>query len=306
MVDIALYKKINSNIVDSLIQSIDFNYSYQINGVNKTLLVEEFSDTEFTLSSEDGNWACDEFGMIINCEVKFNDIKNLFSINGVAYEDSLIGVSLNIYCAKSKYRKIVKLGTLSVEVENVILESHLTIDPKKVDSNINCKVVCYLERPSSQNTTFLKNNNKGIILGEIYNKQITLEGSSSIFPIVNIHAVGKPLWSFIFDFDDPETDIFIDCAKIVLNTASKDYKLIDAVSSNSYCDRVVIEIFKAAMAQFLLTLKEKDFLPDISSNYSPGTISSFAHYLITKHNIKVDSTENIYKSLNDFFENGEL
>lgn len=304
MINISLYKKINDSMVESLVKSISFNYSYFQNGIEKTLNVQDYNDKSFTLTSEDDNWSCESFGLSINCNLNLKSIKSLFSVNGIAYSDSILGVSLHIFAPKSKYRKIVKLGTLSESDENANLNSTLIVEPNKIDSNINCKIVCYLEKSSKQNTLFFKNNNQGIILGDLYNQQIILEGSSSIFPIINIHAPGKPLWSFMFDTEDPDADLFIDSAKIILNTANNDYKLVDAVASKSYCDRIVIEIFKSSMAEFFTILKEKDLLPDISTSYEPGTVSSFAHYLITKHNIKVDSASNIYESLNNFFENG--
>jgi hypothetical protein len=131
-----------------------------------------------------------------------------------------------------------------------------------------------------------------------------MTGVGSLFPIYTKPTPNGKLWDLEIDYDDPATDQLSDCVKLVLNSAHKDYCLLD-VNDKHYCDRLIYEIISEAITVLLCQLREDHYLDKIEGTYSDGSIMAFVKYYKEMLNLDVSSISSISSSLRGYLDNKE-
>lgn len=296
MKDIALYRTLTIDQFNKLFK-IDLTYSFDTKDKINGLKITEDNGNTICIESENGAWDSIEKG--INFDINLNFLYDDL-LNNVCYNDSKLSLYALIYSNESKYKKYFKICDIINGFDNAISKT-LKIPSGKVTGLLSIEfIVCLAEPGKEQNINGI-NNTRGAILGKSNTKNIILSGNGSLFPIINISSPNQPLWRFIFDCDEPETDLFLDKVKIELNTAHRDYKLIDITNSETYCERVFLEIMQNSMLQFLSILKFRNCLNDLNQNFMSGTVMKVVQYLVQVHHIEIYSIESISSSLYNYF-----
>lgn len=292
-----------NNIFDNDNSNISFSYT-----VNDEIKSIAFTDKNDNISFDQStNWNCDDYNLDVSIHLKLKNLNILFGENGIAPHDAKIGFCIEWYSAQSKIRKIIpseKLISFSDDEYSFIFEFSL---PKQTfTGSVSLNALLYLAKASTNISTNEKilNNNPGVIIGEIIKKVIFMTGDGSQFPIKVIPLPNSNLlWKLELNLDEPSSRQFSDGVTLILNSAHKNYKLIDP-NSKYFCEKLADEIVTNAIALFLVELsKSTEF--DLNGNYEEGTLLAYAQYCKNRLNINFDGTINIFNSIHEFSEKGE-
>lgn len=301
MKNISLYKSLDSDFLKEHFK-VNYNYSFKRDDLFIELKVIESDAGSICLEAEDGNWDSINDGISINF---ICDCNNLHDCYYAAYNDTIIGLCALIYSNESKFRKCVELFNFSKKQNDISINKKINIPSHTITGVLSIELQLFVKKSGTGND-FGINNNQGAIIGKFGNLDVILSGDGSLFPIVNVSRPGQPLWNFIFDFQEPDVDLFVDKCKLEINTAHKDFKLLD-VNSDFFCDRLFIEVMQGTVIQFLSILRDENRLSSLDETFLDGTVMQVAKYLVKTHGIKVDSIEAITMSVKDYFEkNGGL
>lgn len=296
MRNISLYKSLSEDDLKQVFTS-KISFYFKNDSIKEDLDVAETNGNTYSLESSNGLWDSIENGLGINISIELINKDKIFT---TCYLDSVVAVCAFIYSNESKFKKVSKLFEIDCNTNNQVFENDIYIDKETITGSLCIEFHLFLLKSGNGSSNSI-NNTKGAILGKFGFINVMLIGDSSLFPVFNKPMNNKPLWEFIYDIQDPYTDIFVDSCHINLNSAHKDYKLID-VNSEAYCDRVFVEIMKSSIFQFLCMLKVENALANLDDTFEDGSVLQVAKYLVKTHGIKVDSIESIAISLNDYFD----
>ena len=245
--------------------------------------------------------------MDVSIYLKLKNFNILFGENGIAPRDAKIGLCIEWYSAQAKIRKIIPSEKLiSYSDEEYLFIFEFSLPKQTFTGSVSLNALLYLAKASTNISTNEKilNNNPGVIIGEIIKKVIFMTGDGSQFPIKVIPLPNSNLlWKLELNLDEPSSRQFSDGVTLILNSAHKDYKLIDP-NSKYFCEKLADEIVTNAIALFLVELsKSTEF--DLNGNYEEGTLLAYAQYCKNRLNINFDGTINIFNSIHEFSEKGE-
>jgi hypothetical protein len=300
-VKINFFNSISSDEVKKYKFDSKIEYYYSSSGRRNIL---EFQDegVQVSIDSSNGEWTSKEFGLGVNMLLSLENGEDLYD-NKIAYDNSELGLAILWSSPYSKKRGVMEAKKLSNINDRQYFKFDKYFAPNTFHGSIDLEFALILLKKSDRNDIFSINNTQGVHLAEFGRKSIRLDGSGSIFPVVNIHDKSKPLWSIALEYNDPEIDLFHDTVKIELNTAHKDYKYIDVRNKELYCERLVNEIFAHAIAQFLLNLYDEGQMKDIKNkDYDQLSVMQVAKYIIDTKGFDNTSVVTITESILKYFD----
>ncbi len=269
----------------------------------KVLLKCNKEDNQYSIESSNGDWNIEDHGLGINYMVKLRNASKLFGIDGIAEEDAKISLIITWKSSKSKERGVFELQRLQNEDCEQIFNFEHFFRRNTFHGVIELNVRLVLEQVGTKRYASL-NNTQGVIIGEIGKVFINVDGSGSLFPIINICDKEKGLWSVKMEFTDPSQDLFVDCFRIVLNTAHRDYKFIDISNTDKYCSRLISEIIQQSIIVLLTKLYSDGFLENITNiDFQDGSILQVVKYMIDTKEFDVSSIESIVNTVSKYFDN---
>lgn len=269
----------------------------------KILLRCNKEDNQYAIESTDGCWNIEEYGLGLNYTVKLSNASSLFGINGIAEEDAKIGLVLTWKSSQSKERGVFESKVVQNENKEQLIVFEHFFKKHTFHGVIELNLRLVLEQPGTGRNLSL-NNTQGVIIGEIEKIFINVDGSGSLFPIINIYDKNKGLWSVKMDFTDPSQDLFVDSFKIILNTAHRDYKFIDVSNNEKYCSRLISEIIQQSIIVLLTKLFSDGCFININEiDFQEGSVLQVVKYMIDTKEFDVSSIEAIVNSVSKYFDN---
>lgn len=298
---INFYKTLVHDDVKRLNTSTSFSFYYVEDSKRKKLNHKE--DGQFiSLESEDGEWDCEKDGIGIECNIIIDNVAMLFE-KGIVYDDSELGLCCLWNSVESKQKGILGVEIIKKQEVSQVFHYEKFFNSKTYYGSIELEFVLVLMKESIHTENPAINNTLGVRLGELCLKMIKLDGSGSIFPIVNINDKKGPLWAIVMDYGDPSQDLFCDAVKIELNIAHKDYKYIDLKNKDYFCNRLVNEIVCNAIIKLFLKLKIDKSLDNLEAQTCcEGSVLQVIKYLIETKGFRTDSVETISDSISRYFE----
>lgn len=303
---INFYPTLESCDLDELGAVAKYRFSYEQNGEQIDVGYSEVN-RYITLDTKNCNWDPFNFDLELTVSISIADASVLFGPNGIAPRGAGLGICLEWYSQKAKTREVIKSDhRIKFSEEKQSFEFSTVFKKNTFNGNIDINVLLFLEEPSqvvADEEGFL-NNMEGVILGKIDSKTVYMTGVGSLFPIYTKPTPNGKLWDLEIDYDDPATDQLSDCVKLVLNSAHKDYCLLD-VNDKHYCDRLIYEIISEAITVLLCQLREDHYLDKIEGTYADGSIMAFVKYYKEMLNLDVSSISSISSSLRGYLDNKE-
>lgn len=298
-------------LTDDIRQKIQFheapyNFFYQDDAKHELRCKDSDDSKTYSLFEENGPWNVDEynFGFSRTYSIKFHQF--LFGENGVACKNSVLNIAIIWTSPESKQRGVI-IADADIKLSETpkqITISHL-FERAQLRGCVNLQTVLYIKTKGSPNKDEKHlANTSGLILGELDNEVLLLDGNGSSFPVIIVQEPRQPLWWVKCDWEDPTTDLFSESVAIYLNEKHKSYTFIDRKSSN-YNPQLVQEIFSQALFIIITKLKENEayWEDTINENHlGPGSVSEAIAYFSNTLNWNLQTVENTSLSIRKFFE----
>lgn len=292
------YPILNKNLINKIgLTCTNTVFSY---GENNELYIEQLDNNSFSLKDKKYNWNKEKDNICINKTYKIQNPMFLFGVNGIATEDSVIGIALMWYSYDSKQRGVVKFGKINNQKDSILLTLNHEFLAAQFRGCVTFKIILYVDMPGTKNENeeFL-GNKKGLYLGTLVDeKHLYLDGMSSIFPICEIELDDGPLWTVTNLCKDPKKDLFIETISINLNKNNKDYEKLKKDKS------LMIEVVSAALICIISDIKincPSDWA-NIENNESldEGSVGAAINYFIDTLDWNFNSIKDLSVSIRNF------
>jgi len=298
------YTYFNHSIESKICPMFLMQYYYFNNDGEKVDLQLAEEDNGTVLDDNNSTWEFRYFGLNIEGEVILNNTDFLFGINGLVADDAVIGVCLRITSKKSAQQFIRPIGEIKKGVSSTIIinfKEELNKNLLYGSFNIN---VCLFVKVASPNPLMGKANIVGMMIGQIVEQVIDIDGSMSSLPIQKINDPAKPLWYVEFDIEDATIDAFdTDHVCIYFNSAHPGFKYLEKQDSQvgTFLQNEVMATALTLIITHVKSLPEWDYI-DKGENLEEGSIGSAIYYFIKTFSWNLESPEKLSESIRLYFE----
>lgn len=287
-----------------------YQFSYTDNNELKKIIiiqdeVNEQSVKHIFIQDEEAIWEHEKYNLIIQKRIYINNPSFLFTENGIAAPDAVLGVALNWFSKSSNQRGTIKVGSLTREKTGPFsAELKVEFNKNQLNGEITLEIVLYLEQaPKFQAAWYSKQS--GTILGVLETQLILIDGSGSSFPILEVAAPGMPLWFVTFNYTDLLTDPFTEeFVCINLNTTHKNFKYIND-KKGDFNAPMLIEVLSSALQVIVQKTLEGPDRANITNglNLEDGSIGQAVFYFLNTFNWDVSSPERLAETIRKDLEN---
>lgn len=308
----SLYQGLTQDHLDRIrFQTQEFSFKYSTDNDDRSLessvLDAGGNILTYSLSDPAGKWTPDQydwgFERTISISTPF-----LFGPNGVAPSGATLGIAIVWTSKDSEQRGVIPIHEFdSSSGKTVRATAEHRFRRCQLRGRVELTTVLYIsesDRHVSDKERHLANT-VGMVVGELERVYIVLDGSSSMFPIVEVSEPVQPLWFICIDKNaNPATDQFVDCVKLNLNTAHKDFNRINQ-ASEEYDPKLMQEIMASAMTTLILTLKQnEEFWSELESGeeFEHGSIGEALSYFINVLKWQVSTPESTSVSIRKYFD----
>ena len=309
-----LYPVLTSDKIQKSIKGpADLSFSYNDNGENYRLLLENKTEDQFIYSAELRDPRCDWYpethDLQMNMSLTITDPSSWFGVNGVAPVNSTLGIAQQWISSKSDLRGIIQVGEVKCNDKDIELYSQHIFPQNSIKGSLLIKTILYLKSVVDvQNEEKFLCSQTGTVLGEIDNCEIYVDGNGSVFPIATISDAKQPLWTLYFDDTcDPMQDAFDhEHVEIRLNRAHPNYEQLK-IDSSLKESPLFLEVISSALMIILESSKEllgPDWGSVISSqsDFERGSIAEAINYFVVKLGWDISSPSKLAQSIHKFFD----
>ena len=293
---ILFYPTINKDHLKALnCQIDDFQSSYTRGNDTYDLkcnFEEEAGINYLSIVDDTGRWSPDHYDFSISGILRLSHSEVLFGNNGVVPNGAIAGIGMLWKSKTSNFRGAELLGTLGVSNGELSFPFHKTFNSASLRGTIELAFQLFVY-DAGENVSLPT----GVSLGELFSINIILEGINSTFTVFEKSDPGEPLWNVDCDWDDPGYDPFSESVRVTINTAHPAWSL-------TVDEDVRKELLKEIMAssmQIVISELEKEQL-DVSEEYTPGSVCDAITYIISRADLKMDSSATIAKSIRAYLD----
>lgn len=255
-----------------------------------------------------GKWTRDQHDLALSITLRLKTPKILFGDDGIACNNTRLGVALEWTSSSSDQRGISNVVEFDRHNNEVDCNFSLHFIPKqirgRVQLNLNIYVVKPDDNPSGKELS--RANTEGIFLGSIFEPCILdFDGEGSLFPITEFNDPKGPLWKLHYDTDDPDDTPFdAQTVRLEINTSHPDYKSYKGENDASQPTPLATHVFSSWLTLFFLRLKEQhgpEFLNGLydsaASTVAPNSVSAAARYLLQTFPVKTENAAILSESI---------
>jgi hypothetical protein len=289
--------------------SSEYIFKYDNEGYEHDLTVkaaEGHNSSHLQLSDEKCEWIPDNHNLKIYRNYSISTPVFLFGKNGIARNDAELGLALMWTSKSSNQRGVEVIGTFDNSPGTKDFAFKGEFYPGHLQGRITFQTVLFINKPGigEIGESHLAKDS-GIILGSLDEFTVIIEGSGSVFPIVEVKEPSQPLWWVVCDWTDPQSDLFEEeNLRICLNKAHSNYKLLIAESGLSESP-LLIEIVASSLHIIISKVMQSEYWEEIQrgENLEPGSIGQAIYYFLNTFNWETNSPENLALSIRKYFEN---
>lgn len=291
-------------------QGEDYSFFYSSGNDSQSLdknALEGGGDIKtFSLVDPHGIWTPELYGWGFSRSIHLMSTQFLFGNQGVAPINATIGVGILWVSSASKQRGVIKIGKLtsdSIPVLSFAVSNRFL--PMQLRGRVEFSTVLYIADAAlsvSSEEGHLANM-PGMLLGELDKVYVELDGSGSIFPIVEVTEPVQPLWYLTCNLDDPTQDLFTEAVQLNLNRAHKHYRYLDNKSTD-YDERLIKEIMASALTILITKLRTREDWAAIESgeNLVHGSVAEAVQYFSGTLGWETSSPDALSLSIRKYFD----
>jgi len=281
-------------------------FYYEQNGIIYPLEVTDLGDgTNLSLNDARGVWNPEEYGFQLKAVCTIRHPNVLYGPNGIAPVESSIGLSLMWLSRSSSVRGVATFDQFIKNSESIItLSCTQSFPPGTFRESIIFSFELYLAalKEVAEDEVHLARK-QGTLFGCLDSYKLILDGSGSMFPILETADPSAPLWWVECLWDDPLVDNFDgDAVAIHLNTAHPSYK---AITDDSLADSPLLkEIIASALQVIIQHAMEDSSWESIrtGTNIEEGSVGAVLSYFINTLEWQFDSPSILALSIRDYLD----
>lgn len=303
--DLHLYPTLNDDIQEEVEISYSIpNFKYSrvdiIGGreVNKyeTIKIDLNNNEYVELFDQNSKWDVAYENLIVSQSIYIDKPSKFFGENGLAEQGSRIGVGVVWYSRDSKQRGAKHITSFSYRNQSVQANMELEFERHQLRGKLHYEIILYIDSIDEKRNSYLANE-YGMVLGNVFNLELILEGDGSTFPIVSIEEDDMPLWSLYCEWNDLN-DPFDESVRLRLNFKHKDYDLLN-MESNKFDENLFKQIMINVVSIIIQTAVDRNEIELLEENddFDRGTIGELIKYYIQTYEIKYDTPTDIFSSV---------
>ncbi|WP_404354878.1 hypothetical protein LG291_14580 [Cytobacillus firmus] len=282
--------------------SLRYSYINEEGEREELVLIDDGTGT--VLENKNATWEFRYSGIFIEGEIILNNPDFLFGRNGLVGDGATIGVALQIASKKSAQQYIRPIGEICKgSGPSTVIEFEEELSKKLFYGSFSINICLYVKKADT--TSILgKANIPGMMLGNIVEQVINIDGTMSTLPIQKIYDPAKPLWYVEYDIDDPTIDPFdTEHVCIYFNSAHPGFKYLEKQDSQvgNYLQTEVMASALTLIITYVKSLPEWDYIKQ-GDNLEEGSIGSAIHYFKKTFNWNFESPEQLSESIRMYFE----
>jgi hypothetical protein len=281
-------------------------FSYVENG--ETYILEAISEGQHAslkITDERCVWTADEYDLQLSRQFKIPNPWFLFGESGIVCNTAEIGVAVEWTSKTSNQRGVINIGSFKRNISEVSFQFTKRFNAGTLRGNLQLKTILYLKDrgyPSKSEIHFA--SELGTVFGNIDEWTAIIDGSGSLFPIVDRESKSSPLWWVECNWINPQIDAFEDenvC--ICINRAHPNFGLL-GFGGGLKESPLLIEIIASAIQIIIQKVKDDAYWNDILAgrNNENGSIGQAIQYFIHVHGWEVDSPEGLALSIREYFD----
>lgn len=275
--------------VDCSIASLTFEYD---NGSERTALKysEEHDSGVKIISIQDdtGRWTPEKYNLRIKGRVVVNHPNKIYDAVGINRASLAYGVTW-------KSKSANKRGAMTIApVINMPKSQEISFELAFQEASLRGNIELAIAVHTNETIDELP---KGLVIGEIIQTNIVLEGINSTFAVFEKYAKGEPLWSVECEWDEPEYSQFSECVRVVINTAHPAWTL----ASDPEIRKELLKEIMASSMQIVISELEPEQYSE-TSEYQPGSVCDAIAYLTSRADINNASHADIAKSIRKYLD----
>lgn len=304
------YPSLNENLKNRMgFSSSPYSFFYTDDGEEYELdrqLMDCGEFPVFGLDDGEGKWTPDSYGFSCEASVMIESPSVLFGKSGVACRDSKLGLAVQWMSKSSGQRGVFRLCEFGASDGVIEAVERFDFPRGMLRGKFRLRTILYLAEsgmPDDSEEHLM--NVPGHVFGEMELTDIILDGNASCFPVFDCEEPGKPLWTLIYDCDDPMEDLFSDCVQLHLNRSHASFKYIDR-KSKELNEQLLAEVMASAMTQIVEEVRRDECTwgKIISGeDLGAGSVAEAVWYFIdVVLNRKFDSSISISEAARQYFE----
>lgn len=302
MSKLSLYPKLTEKLRENAnINTRLYNFSFTKNGNLNEIILEKRDDDEIIVLDDINRvWNVNYDDLIISKKIQIENSKVLFGSQGIAPQQSKIGIAVKQTSSFSKKTRVFSLGSFSVEDDNVDIATEIRFEPKELRSSIKLTIFLYIGEISNDidSDEIYLSNVQGSEIGLIEESKIILEGNASSFPVIEESLENGPLWRIVNNCTDLD-DNFNDNVALCINNKHADYRRLSPLDSKMFDKFLLDEITISFITILTLIAKDMGFFDRGSKNndYQEASLGSLISYYTTAFSIQSESIQEIHEKV---------
>ena len=266
--------------------------------------------SEIVLDDENGLWNPDEYSLCISREISVSDAFHLYGATSsseynyqVACRRAAIGLGLAWNSPQSGQKGATFIGEIKNTTKKQVFSLNAEFPKGTLRGELNLSLILFIMYPGNPTgDEVIYANEVGSKVGVVDIYSARVDGNGSFFPIQEVNSPGEALWAVKCNLVDPCTDVFSDSVAILINSAHKNFKMLDRTDSRNFSPQLFIEVISSAIGIIIESMRELDEnLKDIQ-NAQEGSVALAIKYFQEKLGWNIDTPSTTSKSIRNFLE----
>ncbi|WP_461202532.1 hypothetical protein [Enterococcus sp. N342-3-1-2] len=306
---ISLYRLIDDKILEEAGLKINQpEIYYELEDATIEIPINEQTSI-VNINELDGTWTPELHNLMISQNIEFNNFSVFFGEKSITMPNNDIGIAVHIYSRESNFQTTTSLEFHQFDQNNVSYYLNHIFEKDSIKGKINFDFFLYLK--SSKTSNFFQADIVGSKLAEdsVLTYTIAIDGTGSMFPILETNEPGAPLWSLDTNWNDPLADPFnTSYVSLRLNQAHPRYNsLVGAKGKvDAYLMNEILANSMSIITQSVLYGEEPLTLEEIRDESEDDSIGKVVYYWIESFNLNTRSPAEISNSFHKYLESMNL
>ena len=289
----------------------EFTFTYQVEGEEKNLTLEpvklatEDKASSYNLVDEQGIWDPITRCTYLSRCIRVANPQKLFGPSGVACRDAVLGVALQVVSLTSNHRFSYPILDMTAKSGPITETICVKLPADFYREKLILRTIFYIKeagQPESKEINLA--NQSGMMLGNIDEVVVFIDGTGSAFPIKHEVAPGKTLWRVECNWDDVFHDQFtVDNVCIVINEAHKYYSMVKAdkgLKNAAFLIDIIASAMQIIISKAISSCSGLDEL--LYDDAAPGSVADAVRYFIKTFGWNATSPELLAESIRTDFD----
>lgn len=296
---VSLYKKLDEELIGKVGLTIEKPiFQYKFNDVMREIEIGEEFEGVLAINEFDTDWSPNENELIVKQKFVFEKPSLLFGKEGIALEDSVIGIAVHIHSKTSNFQKKMNFGSITSSENPIVVNFEHKFLKDTLRGNLSMNYFLYLQKVGSSMPYQADKVGMSLSENDLYNIDLVIDGIGSAFPITEFSDRNGPLWMLEKNWADANDDTFDSSnVNLSLNISHPLFEQIKAGKTKmnrAMMGDIMIQAMSMIIQQVLIV--EQRSLTEVDEG-STSSILAVVNYWVTTFEVDITSLFSIMNSL---------